>query len=147
MPVLGICFGGQMLARALGARVARADRPEMGWGRLHRAVAWIPEGPFFAWHADAFTWPEGAERLAWTPAAPHAFTYGPHLGLQFHPEATAEIIESWIDAEEGRLGREGVDVPAVREATRRLDAAAERAARALFDAYLDRVLSRASARR
>ena len=140
VPVLGICFGSQILARALGAEVRKAPAPEVGWSRIQRTTSWIPEGPWFVWHEDVFSWPEGATRLGWTGAAPQAFRQGGHLGLQFHPEATPDIVESWLDESSGRLLRQGVDVDALRRETRVLEVESDAATLALFDAYLDDVL-------
>ena len=98
VPVLGVCFGGQLLAQVLGGTVTRAIRPEIGW----RAVQSddpdrIPEGPWLVWHEDAFTAPPGAEALARTDVSLHAFVAGIHTGVQFHPEVTKEIVGHWVD--------------------------------------------------
>ncbi len=143
IPVLGICFGGQMLARALGATVRRAAAPEVGWKTITRADssgAWIPSGPWFVWHEDTFDWPPGATPLAWTDDAPHAFRQADHLGLQFHPEATGDIVERWLDEGVRKLELQRIDVDALRRETRRMEDAADEAARALFDFYLGEVL-------
>ena len=143
VPVLGICFGSQMLARALGAEVSRREVPEVGWKTVTRADgagAWIPEGPWLVWHEDNFAWPSGATALAWTDSAPQAFLQGGHLGLQFHPEATTEMVESWLDADARKLEQSKVDVDALRRETLSIDEDAEAAANALFGSYLDQVL-------
>ena len=67
VPVLGICFGGQVLARALGARVYRLPEPEIAWVPVRRQHPGLPSGPWLAWHRDAFELPPGARELA--PAA------------------------------------------------------------------------------
>src|SRR5947209_6378316 len=56
VPVLGICFGAQMLARALGSEVRRAPAPEVGWKSMTRAsgAEWLPAGPWLTWHMDTF---------------------------------------------------------------------------------------------
>ena len=68
VPVLGICFGAQMLARALGSEVRRAPAPEVGWKSMARseAATWLPPGPWLTWHMDTFDWPPEATRLAWS---------------------------------------------------------------------------------
>src|SRR3954469_10603744 len=96
VPVLGICFGGQHLARALGGMVAPAPRAEVGWldvESLEPAV--VPHGPWLQWHRDCFTVPPGARLLARSPVCPQAFALGPHLGVQFHPEVTPAIALDW----------------------------------------------------
>ncbi len=97
-PVLGICLGAQVIARALGARVYPSVR-EIGW----RTLGGIPGNPlfppsFFAFelHGETFDLPPGARLLATGVDVPHqAFAAGSALGLQFHLEATPAIIEGW----------------------------------------------------
>lgn len=82
--VLGICFGAQMLAELLGARVYRNNEKELGWHRVERTeqehplFAQIPQQFYsFQWHGDCFDLPEGAVRLAGSKACPNqAFVYG-----------------------------------------------------------------------
>ncbi len=102
VPVLGVCFGGQLLAQVLGGTVTRAIRPEVGWRHLDTEdPTRIPAGPWLDWHEDAFTCPPGAEAVARTDVSLHAFVQGPHTGLQFHPEVTRAVVEGWIvDARE-----------------------------------------------
>jgi len=112
VPVLGVCFGGQLLAEVLGGTVARAVRPEIGWVRLESDdEAAVPAGPWLDWHEDAFTCPPGARSVARTDVSLHAFVEGPHTGLQFHPEVTRPVVEGWIgDARErAHLSDEDVD--------------------------------------
>jgi GMP synthase (glutamine-hydrolysing) len=98
-PVLGICFGGQLLARALGATVGRAPRPERGFVTLGSAdPAVLPAGTWMEFHYDAFTLPPGAVELARNDVGVQAFRHGPHLGLQFHPEITPDVFASWVAA-------------------------------------------------
>ena len=135
VPVLGLCFGGQALAAALGGEVRAAPAPEIGWLELEpldgRAIA---PGPWFSWHHDTFTVPPGARELARTAACPHAFVLGRSVGLQFHPEVTPAIVEDWVRGGRATLAAHGVDADALLARTR-ADAAANRArAFALFDA-------------
>ena len=95
-PVLGICFGAQLLSRALGGTVARAARPERGFFPLGTADSEIlPAGTWIEFHYDAFTLPPGAVPLARSDVGLQAFTHGPHLGVQFHPEITPDVLASW----------------------------------------------------
>ena len=96
VPVLGICFGGQVLARALGARVYRLPHPEIGWVRVRSQHRGLASGPWLAWHRDGFELPLGARELAAGGASLQAFSHGPHVGLQFHPEATEAITLDWM---------------------------------------------------
>jgi GMP synthase-like glutamine amidotransferase len=112
VPVLGICFGAQALARALGGQVARAERPEIGWVR---PASDRPElnGPYLAWHFDAIALPPGAQALAATPDALQAFTRGRALGLQFHPEVTPGIWRDWAKDDPAALTRHVTDPTAL----------------------------------
>lgn len=143
VPVLGICFGAQMLARALGSEVRKADTPEVGWKSMTRAdaAAWIPPGPWLTWHQDTFDWPPDATALAWTDEAPQAFSQGRHLGIQFHPEVNADIIEEWLDVDRRTVALANIDAQALLEETREQDGQAGEAATILFGRYFDRLLA------
>jgi GMP synthase-like glutamine amidotransferase len=138
VPVLGLCFGGEALAAVLGARVERSPAPELGW----RAIQTddpdrVPAGPWLEWHFERFTTPPGATEIARTADATQAFRLGPHLGVQFHPESTVEIVAGWAE-------HDGVD--ASLEASPEQRAAAREAAFRLFDAFVaDRHASSARA--
>ena len=127
VPVLGICFGGQSLARAMGGGVRRAATPEIGWFDVGDG-----RGPWFEWHLDEIVVPPGAEVLARNAAGVQIWRSGPHVGLQFHPEVDAAIVSAWVDADrEVRRAPEGlVDETCEREAD------ARRRAFALFDALV-----------
>jgi GMP synthase-like glutamine amidotransferase len=97
VPVLGICFGAQALARVLGARVYRLSAPEIGWARVTARCPALPEGPWLSWHYDGFDLPSGAVELGTNEVSLQAFSLGPHTGVQFHPEATQTIARSWVE--------------------------------------------------
>ncbi len=98
IPVLGVCFGGQLLAQVLGGEVSRAVRPEIGWLEVKTDDEdLVPAGPWLVWHEDAFTTPPGAALVATTDVSDHAFVSGIHTGVQFHPEVTREIVRNWLD--------------------------------------------------
>lgn len=107
-PVLGVCLGAQLLAKALGARVFPGHGAEIGFG----SITLTPVGqedplfagtgpvlPVFHWHGDTFTLPEGAELLASSAMYPHqAFRFGSRAyGLQFHVEPDAATWVAWRD--------------------------------------------------
>jgi len=148
VPVLGICFGGQMLAHALGGAVHPARVAEVGWFAIEtRDPALVPPGPWVQWHYESFDVPPGAVEIARSPAGPQAFTHGPHLGLQFHPEVSGEMMGRWTEAFRGELVRAGVDPARIAADTARHAAAARAAAHRLFDAFLARATRlRAAAR-
>lgn len=137
VPVLGLCFGGQVLARVLGGTIERAPRPELGWHVVRtRDPRIVPEGPWLQWHYDRFTLPPGAELLADSPVGIQAFAHGRHLGVQFHPESTIEIVAGWARADGERLAALGIDDgPALLEAGRHHAEGARAAAFTLFDAF------------
>jgi len=137
VPVLGICFGAQAFAEANGGWVARARDKEVG---LHEVETddpdLVPAGPWFMWHGDTFGPPEGATVVARTDAGPQAYTLGPHLLVQFHPEATADTVSAWLDYDDADFHASGIDPEATLAELRRN----ESDARARADAFLGRFL-------
>jgi GMP synthase (glutamine-hydrolysing) len=110
VPTLGHCLGGQLMARALGARVVLSPQPEIGWHTMQLNAgpltsAWFGEGierfTVLHWHRESFELPPGAELLASSEACPHqAFALGPHLAMQFHIEVDEEKVQRWsLDAD------------------------------------------------
>jgi len=140
IPVLGLCYGGQMLAHVLGGSVEAAPEPELGWHLVSSlAPEEVPQGPWLQWHYDRFTLPPGAEELASSPRAVQAFRQGAHLGLQFHPESTIEIVKEWARLDAGRLIQLGIpDGEALAEAGRAEEERARQDAFRLFDAFWQR---------
>lgn len=96
-PTIGICFGAQMIAAAAGGDSRRmADgRFFRGWLGLERVADPVLAGPWARWHGDAITPPPGAALLAEDAGTVQAFTLPAAVAVQFHPEATPEIIQSW----------------------------------------------------
>ena len=105
-PILGICLGAQLIAKALGGAVHRNAAHEVGWTDIHLTDAASSDPLFsqldpvenvFQLHDDTFDLPAGATRLASSPACRNqAFRCGATIyGLQFHPEMTRELIEDW----------------------------------------------------
>jgi GMP synthase-like glutamine amidotransferase len=141
VPILGICFGGQALAAALGASVVRAGRPEIGWHVVETEDAsLIDPGPWFEWHHDKWVAPEGARVLARTADAEQAFVIGRTLAVQFHPELTPSTLDGWLaNGGEHYLDAAGYDAAAIRTATANEAEAAERRSRALVDTFLSTV--------
>ncbi|WP_045823801.1 type 1 glutamine amidotransferase [Williamsia herbipolensis] len=94
-PVLGVCFGGQLLSRVLGGVVTRSPHPEVGFATVESTRDFIDSGPWMQWHFDHFTVPPGAELIAHNPNGAQAFVSGRNLGLQFHPEISAGSFAAW----------------------------------------------------
>jgi GMP synthase-like glutamine amidotransferase len=140
VPFLGVCFGGQILARTLGGDVYKSDTEEIGWlpvGTTDPEL--VPDGPWFQWHFDTFTAPDGAQVVAANDVGPQAFVVGRSLGLQFHPEVTAEIMDDWVRVYRHELDEHGVDPDQLLEETHQRSESARATSLKLLDAFLDRV--------
>jgi GMP synthase (glutamine-hydrolysing) len=107
-PLLGVCLGSQLIARAAGADVFRASEPEIGWLPVERTedgdgdpVAATLPGRFdaFQWHHYTHDLPPGAVELARSRVCTQAFRLGQAWGIQFHPEVRQAQVESWLAEE------------------------------------------------
>jgi GMP synthase-like glutamine amidotransferase len=140
VPILGLCFGGQMLARVLGGEVYRGSESEIGWLPVRtREPELVPAGPWFQWHFDVITAPPDATVVAETGLGTQAFVAGRSLGLQFHPEVTPEIMDEWVRAYRHELDAEGIDPDALLEETNRRSGESKRMSWRLLEGFLDRV--------
>jgi len=144
VPVLGICFGGQLLAEAHGGSVLATDRPEIGWFQVVSDVPDIlPGGPWFEWHYDRWLLPSEALEIARNDNASQAFVLRRNLGVQFHPELTSTMLAGWLALGGEAEAREyGLDPEALLDATRAVDDRSRRRAHALVDGFLDHVARR-----
>lgn len=143
VPILGICFGGQLLAAAVGGRVTRAPRPEIGWTVMSSdAPGLIDPGPWFQWHFDRFTPAAGMRVIATTAVANQAFVAGRSLGLQFHPELTPAVLECWLDNGGGaELAEQNVDAAELMAQTHRLAGVSATRAHELVRGFTRRVVT------
>ena len=99
VPYLGVCFGGQLLAEAVGGHVERAPVEEQEIGLVtfdQDAALPVPSGPWFTWHEDRVVVPADVDVLAHNGKAVQLFRVGRAVGTQFHPEADTGIVGSWV---------------------------------------------------
>ncbi len=111
--VLGVCLGSQLMAKALGGRVGKGPRSEIGYSNVtltpngadNRLFRGFPMTvPVFQWHGQGFELPQGVEHLATSEDFPNqAFAYKHAWGLQFHAEITPELVEGMAKAYAGEL--------------------------------------------
>jgi len=124
-PTLGICLGAQLIAFSLGSSVRPGDTFELGYesitltdaGRASCLAALLDDPRVLQWHGDTYDLPAGATRLASNAAyCEQAFAIGPRiLGLQFHPEVDAAMLDAWIREGGDELARAGADARALRK--------------------------------
>ena len=149
LPIVGVCLGCQLIARALGARVYPGKAKEIGWSPLTLTEAGCAsplahlagcDHRVLHWHGDTFDLPAGAELLASTPLTAHqAFRRGAAtLALQFHVEVASAQIERWLVGHACEIaGVGGLDVNRLRTDTARFGPPLAACAARLFDQWLD----------
>jgi GMP synthase-like glutamine amidotransferase len=136
VPVLGLCFGGQALSLALGGGVDVLERPEIGWFSVETVDGEVvPAGPWLMWHTEQMRVPPLGVELARSPAGPAAFSVGPHLAVQFHPEVDVDRVAAWAERDE-HLAAVGLTPEDVVAQSQRFAAGAREQAFRLFDRWL-----------
>lgn len=117
VPVLGICLGSQLIAHAVGGRVYKGVRKEIGWYDVN--ITDIGEKDLFngtgyktirvfQWHGDTYDLPRGAAIMATSTLYPQAFRIGSAVGIQFHLEVNREMIERWIKEYKNEMKDENI---------------------------------------
>jgi GMP synthase-like glutamine amidotransferase len=140
VPVLGLCYGAQVVAHAFGGSVWSAPQPEVGWVYVESVdPALVPAGPWLEFHLDVVDAPPDARVVARNGCGQQAFVLPGVLAVQFHPEVRPETLDDWARRFPewlvgAGLGREEL----VAEAQAR-EPRSRAAAHALVDALLDRL--------
>ncbi|AQU81488.1 MULTISPECIES: glutamine amidotransferase [unclassified Halomonas] len=145
-PLLGICLGAQLIARALGAKVYPLGVKEIGFSPVtltpdgqESVLAALGETPVLHWHGDQFDIPVGGVHLASTPIGTNqAFSLGSNvLGLQFHLEADVSKLEQWLVGHANELNQAGITPCKLREDAERLGERLTIAARTVLVEWLN----------
>jgi GMP synthase (glutamine-hydrolysing) len=144
-PTIGICLGAQLIAAALGSKVYPGPEKEIGFAPLSltsegkaSCLSVFEDAPVLHWHGDTFDLPSGAVRLASTKVCLNqAFSLGKTtIAFQFHPEDGAPGFERWLIGHTMELGVAKINVPALREQHRTLEAAQRRRSEACLTRWL-----------
>jgi GMP synthase (glutamine-hydrolysing) len=151
-PTLGICLGAQLMAQALSAQVyPGVNGKEIGWGAIMPETSMSDDAAFcrllseassvFHFHGDTFDLPASARCLASSSRyANQAYAIGDYaLGLQFHPEVTADGLERWYVGHACELAAAKVDIAALRKASRELAPKLEQAALRFWRSWIDQL--------
>jgi len=146
IPVLGICLGGQLVSAALGGKVYKGEKKEIGWHPIYITpaatddplfskletfkTAFSPNFVGFSWHGDYFTLPTDAVLLAYSDMCEcHAIRYGTNVyALQFHPEISPETVKTWLEEFAEDFASSGLDSKDLLEDTTRFADAQRQAA-------------------
>jgi GMP synthase-like glutamine amidotransferase len=140
VPVLGLCYGAQVLAEALGGRVFAAPAPEVGWIHVESLdPGLVPAGPWLAFHLDVVEPPPGADVVARNGCGYQAFLLPGVLGVQFHPEVRPETLDDWCQRFPDLLRDAGLRRDELVAEARKREPEARVAAHDLVDAFLAKV--------
>ena len=143
-PLLGVCLGAQMIARAAGSSVRRAPEPEVGWlpvelteaaGEDRVFAGLAPRFDAFQWHHYTYDLPAGAVELARSRVCTQAFRLGSAWAIQFHAEVTETQVAQWLEEDPDDVA----DAAALRDETRRRIGAWNRFGRDLARRFVDAV--------
>lgn len=147
-PTLGVCFGAQIMASALGSKVYAGPEVELGFKQVEPTaegasspVRFFANVPVMQWHGDTFELPTGATRLASSETyANQAYALGNWgLAVQFHPEMTPEMHTTWIDDGSRTLEKLGVAAESLEEENELFNQPMAEASAAMLHEFLDQV--------
>lgn len=139
VPVLGLCYGAQVLAHAFGGRVSVAPQPEVGLVSVETTdEASVPSGPWWAFHSDVIDPPPDARVVARNTCGVQAFEVPGALGVQFHPEVRPAVLEEWLERVPDMAAAAGVPAPELVAVAVAREDEARAAAYALVDDFLTR---------
>jgi GMP synthase-like glutamine amidotransferase len=137
VPVLGHCLGGQLMSKALGAKVTRNRIKELGWLKVTAIDSpesrhWLdglpPQFEAFHWHGETFAIPPGATHILRSRYCRNqAYVLGKHLALQCHVEMTPALVRSWAHDGEREIAA-ALDSPGVQRRAQMLTSLARRTA-------------------
>jgi GMP synthase-like glutamine amidotransferase len=141
-PVLGLCYGAQVLAQAFGGSVSLAPEPEIGFVDVETSdPALVPSGPWTAFHVDVLEPPADATVVARNGCGVQAFVLPGALGVQFHPEVRPEVLDDWSRRFPDLMLDAGLQRAEVVAKARDREDDSRIAAYALVDAFLSRMAS------
>jgi GMP synthase-like glutamine amidotransferase len=147
VPVLGLCYGAQVLAHAYGGSVSLAPSPEVGVAFVDSLdPSLVPSGPWSAFHTDVVVVPPGAQVVASNACGVQAFVLPGALGVQFHPEVRPEVFDDWCGRFPELVERAGTTREELMADARGREEEARVRAHALVDAFLERVAGPATVR-
>ena len=149
VPVLGVCFGAQVLSHAFGGVVERGKKTEIGWHDVVAPAAnSVFAGRWMQWHYDSFSAPNGFDVLAINDAGVQAIRRGRSLGVQFHPEANEAVVTKWMEGDGvAELAALGISPSALLEETRREVSRTTVATRELIEWFIENVAQGSTAHR
>jgi GMP synthase-like glutamine amidotransferase len=139
-PVLGLCYGAQVLAQAFGGRVTPARQPEIGFVEVDTSdPLLVPAGPWTAFHVDVLEPPADATVVARNECGVQAFVLPGALGVQFHPEVRPDVLDDWSRRFPDLMLDAGLQRAEVVAQARDREDDSRNAAYALVDAFLSRM--------